>query len=83
MTQNMPFGMLITLSQGVIKTQQTPETFTSPLTTLKNLDKGPSPPKELLLEINFYLKALSVWEGKHLITKHMLFLWSCELLIPL
>lgn len=28
---------------------------------------------------NFYLKDLSLWQGKHLITKRLLFLLPCEL----
>lgn len=61
MTQNMPHWHVDYFELKVVKTQQTQETFTFPLTTLKNLDKGPSAQKELLLEINFYLKDLSVW----------------------
>lgn len=63
-----------------IKTQHTQENLLpSPLTIWKNLDRGPGPERELFPKITLYLKDLSVWKGKHLIAKHLLFLSSCEL----
>lgn len=52
--------------------------FATPLTKPKNLDRGPTAKRELLTEITFFLNALSVWQDKHLITKHLLLL-PCEL----
>lgn len=38
-----------------IKNQQTPEKFTSPLTTKNNLDREPGPERGLIPEITLYL----------------------------
>lgn len=45
------------------------------------MDRGPGPEKqlspEIILFLNF-LKDLLPWQGIHLITRHLLFLSSCE-----
>lgn len=57
-----------------LMTQQTQEKLISPLTTKKNLVRGPDPERGLIsTKDNF----LSAWQGKHL-TKHLLFVLPCE-----
>lgn len=86
--QNRPPQNYTTLVYGLFwaKGNQDPgdsrKTSTSPLSTLKYIqiyiiDWGPGP-ERLWPEITFDLKDLLVeaWQGKHLITKHLLFyLW--------
>lgn len=72
-TQNVSFWHVNYFELKAIKTN-----FISYLTAQNNFDKGPVPGKELLPEIIFlYQKDLSVWHGKHLFTKHLLFSSSC------
>lgn len=54
------------------------KSFTSPLTTYKNLDKGPGP-EELLPETTYLSERSTYMQGNLLITKHLPFLRSCEL----
>lgn len=49
-----PFGVRVVLSWKQFQPQQTQSQ--SPLTTQKNLDRGPVPGRELLLEITFYIR---------------------------
>lgn len=64
----------------IIKAQKTWEAIflTFLLNICKKLGKGPGSERALSPKITFYLNDLSVWQGKHLITKHPLFLLSCE-----
>lgn len=71
------------------KNNQGPEdsgrVFNLLLNCLKNPDWAPGSDAELLPRDNFYQKDQSVWQGKHLITKHLLFLSpvSCHPPLPL
>ena len=58
------------------------ELFTSPSTAWKNFNRRPGS-ERVIARDNFYLNELSLCQGKHLITKHVLFSLSCELtLLP-
>lgn len=70
------FGMWIMLSWRQLRPSRL-KNFD--LSLPKRICIGDLAQKELLSEITFYLKDPSVWQGKHLIAKHFLFLLSCEL----
>lgn len=61
-----------------MKIQKTQENLLPLPNYLKEL-RGPGPENVLLSEITFYMNNPSVWQGKHLITKHLFFWLYCEL----
>ena len=70
--QNMPLWHVGCFGLKAVKTRQTLKALWVSLNCLKEFRQGP------LQEITFYLKDLSTWQGKHLITEYFLFLSSCE-----
>lgn len=63
------------LELKTINTQHTQEFSNCPLTEVKNLDR-----KRAIANDNFlYQKDFSIWHGKHLFTKYLLYSFSCEL----
>lgn len=68
------FGMWIILRWRQSRLSRVRITFASPLTTLKNLDRGPVPEKELSSKVMM----IALFERP--ICKHLLFLSSCQLL---
>ena len=52
--------------------------FTSPLTAWKNLDRGPVQGRELLPEINFYIRKTYLYGMAHIVYQILLFPSSGE-----
>lgn len=76
--QNKPqklchFSMQTILSLKAIKTKQIQEKLLPSFNCLKNLDRRCGPERKITLS------EWSVWQDKHIITKHLLFLTFCLL----
>ena len=72
------FGMWVLLSWRHLRACRLRRNFCPSLNHTEESKLGVFPRIKVISRDKFYLSGPSVWQGKHLITKHLLFLSPCE-----